>query len=162
MEDKSKNGLDRKMIFDLQKHFKAVYLYNDRNERISLNEYPNATYIELIGNNGYIYPQIKMREGGYLSVDILKKKAKDRVKSKNFAEVVSKKLRNELPNTLRFTSYGLSVERELNESEIEFIEDELNGYYYKKEYKDEKLVAFLFVPNRHNRSELEKRMKKII
>lgn len=111
MENKSKNGLDRKMIFDLQKHFKAVYLYNDRNERISLNEYPNATYIELIGNNGYIYPQIKMREGGYLSVDILKKKAKDRFKSKRFAEIISEKLRNELPSALRFTSYGLSVER---------------------------------------------------
>lgn len=160
MENKSKNGLDRKMIFDLQKHFKAVYLYNDRNERISLNEYPNATYIELIGNNGYIYPQIKMREGGYLSVDILKKKAKDRVKSKRFAEIISEKLRNELPSALRFTSYGLSVERELNGSEIEFIENELNGYYYKKEYKDEKLVTFLFVPNRHNRNELEKRFKK--
>ena len=160
MEDNSKNGLNRKLIFDLQKHFKAVYLYNDRYERISLNEYPNATYIELIGNNGYIYPQIKMREDGYLSVDILKKKAKDRVKSKNFAEVVSEKLRNELPNTLRFTSYGLSVERELNEDEVRLIENELDGYYYKKEYKDEKLVAFLFVPNRHNRSELEKRLKK--
>lgn len=160
MEDKSKNGLNRKLIFDLQKHFKAVYLYNDRNERIALNEYPNATYIELIGNNGYIYPQIKMRAGGYLSVDVLKKKAKDRVKSKKFAEVVSEKLRNELPNAIRFTSYGLSVERELNESEVEFIENELDGYYYKKEYKDEKLVAFLFVPNRHNRSELEKRFKK--
>lgn len=160
MEDKSKNGLNRKLIFDLQKHFKAVYLYNDRNERISLNEYPNATYIELIGNNGYIYPQIKMRVGGYLSVDILKKKAKDRVKSKNFAEVVSEKLRNELPNTLRFTFYGLSVERELNEDEVRLIENELSGYYYKKEYKDEKIVAFLFVPNRHNRNELEKRFKK--
>lgn len=160
MEDKSKNGLNRKLIFDLQKHFKAVYLYNEKNERISLNEYPNATYIELIGNNGYIYPQIKMREDGYLSVNILKKKAKDRVKSKNFAEVVSEKLRNELPNTLRFTSYGLSVERELNEDEVKLIEDELNGYYYKKEYKDEKVVAFLFVPNRHNRNELEKRLKK--
>lgn len=160
MKDKSKNGLDRKLIFDLQKHFKAVYLYNDRNERISLNEYPNATYIELIGNNGYIYPQIKMKEGGYLSVDILKKKAKDRIKSKRFSEVVSEKLRNELPNTLRFTSYGLSVERELNEYEVKLIEDELNGYYYKKEYKDEKVVAFLFVPNRHNLNELEKRLKK--
>ena len=160
MEDKSKNGLNRKLIFDLQKHFKAVYLYNDRNERIALNEYPNATYIELIGNNGYIYPQIKMRVGGYLSVDVLKKKAKDRVKSKKFAEVVSEKLRNELPNAIRFTSYGLSVERELNEDEVRLIENELNDYYYKKEYKDEKLVAFLFVPNRHNRSELEKRFKK--
>lgn len=160
MEYKSKNGLNRNLIFDLQKHFKAVYLYNEKNERISLNEYPNATYIELIGNNGYIYPQIKMREDGYLSVDILKKKAKDRVKSKKFAEVVSEKLRNELPNTLRFTSYGLSVERELNEDEVRLIENELDGYYYKKQYKDEKLVAFLFVPNRHNRSELEKRFKK--
>ena len=160
MKDKSKNGLDRKLIFDLQKHFKVVYLYNDRNERISLNEYPNATYIELIGNNGYIYPQIKMKEDGYLSVDILKKKAKDRVKSKKFAEVVSEKLRNELPNTLHFTSYGLSAERELNKDEVRLIENELDGYYYKKEYKDEKVVAFLFVPNRHNRNELEKRLKK--
>ena len=158
----TKNGLSEELLEQLLIFYNTVFLYDKNNERITLREYEDARYIEVISNNGFYYPKLKLRDGVVLDFDKFRKKLKDRVKARLFIKQVSENIRKRFTNIFRYTSYGITTNKEVSKEVLEEVKQELNGYIYELVFdRDEKLKEILMLPNRHNKNELEKRLQKL-
>lgn len=158
----AKNGLSAELLDLLLNFYNTIFLYDKNNERITLREYEDAHYIEVISNNGFYYPKLKLKEGVVLDFDKFRKKLKDRVKARLFIKQVSENIRKRFTNVFRYTSYGITTNKEVSNEMLEEVKQELNGYIYELVFdRDEKLKEILMLPNRHNKNELEKRLQKL-
>jgi hypothetical protein len=158
----AKNGLSAELLDQLLNFYNTIFLYDKNNERITLREYEDAHYIEVISNNGFYYPKLKLKEGVVLDFDKFRKKLKDRVKARLFIKQVSENIRKRFTNVFRYTSYGITTNKEISSEMLEEVKQELNGYIYELVFdRGEKLKEILMLPNRHNKNELEKRLQKL-
>nr|DAK38145.1 MAG TPA: hypothetical protein [Caudoviricetes sp.] len=158
----AKNGLSAELLDQLLNFYNTIFLYDKNNERITLREYEDAHYIEVISNNGFYYPKLKLKEGVVLDFDKFRKKLKDRVKARLFIKQVSENIRKRFTNIFRYTSYGITTNKEVSNEMLEEVKQELNGYIYELVFdRDKKLKEILMLPNRHNKNELEKRLQKL-
>ena len=158
----TKNGLSKELLDQLLNFYNTVFLYDKNNERITLREYEDAQYIEVISNNGFYYPKLKLKDGIVLDFDKIRKKLKDRVKARLFIKQVSENIRKRFTNIFRYTSYGITTNKEVSKEVLEEVKQELKGYIYELVFdRDEKLKEILMLPNRHNKNELEKRLQKL-